>query len=61
MIANILISKIVGSALRHLVGAGGAFLVANGLADASSVETASGCAVSLGAFALSIAEKRWKS
>ncbi|MEJ5217103.1 hypothetical protein WG622_02530 [Cognatishimia sp. D5M38] len=61
MIKSILISKILGSAFRHILGAGGAFVVGNGLADAATVETAIGCAMTLGSFGLSVGEKYLKA
>jgi hypothetical protein len=61
MIKTFLISKIIGSAFRHLVGAGGAVLVTKGLADAATVETVSGCVLTVGSFALSVGEKYLKA
>jgi hypothetical protein len=60
MIANILISKIIGSVIRQTAAAAGGWMLANGVADAATVEAITGGAVAAGAVALSLAEKRFK-
>ncbi|MGH1445578.1 MAG: hypothetical protein ACRBBO_05990 [Cognatishimia sp.] len=60
MIKGILITKILGSVIRHGATALGGVLMAEGYADEQTVQQITGGIVALGGVTLSILEKRYK-
>lgn len=57
---GLIFGTVLGPLLRHGAGAGGAWLVAQGLADESTSQQVSGALMTLGAFGVSLIEKRWR-